>query len=168
MRIDHDVWRLKTCAIAVVFYGALLLIAAWFSKDLLTGYRALGSQDLLTFYYPYREWFTDQLTKGSLPLWNPFMGLGTTSQLWATFPVDLFTVLSLIVGPHYHYFQFIQAFALLSSVYFIGQRLGYARSICILSSVLFFFSPWVSYFYFYFIKFNSFNISKSFKIFVYF
>mgnify|MGYP001498459419 FL=1 len=156
MRIDHEVWRLKTRAIAIVFYGALLLIAAWFSKDLLTGYRALAHQDFLTFYYPYREWFTDQLIKGSLPLWNPFMGLGTTSQLWSTIPVDLFTVLRLIVGPHYHYFQFIQAFALLSSVYFVGQRLGYARSICILSSVLFFFSPWVSYFYFYFIKFNSF------------
>ena len=81
MRIDHNVWRLKTRAIAIVFYGALLLIAAWFSKDLLTGYRALGHPDFLTFYYPYREWFTDQLTKGSLPLWNPFMGLGTTSQL---------------------------------------------------------------------------------------
>ena len=59
MRIDHNVWRLKTRAIAIVFYGALLLIVAWVSKDLLTGYKALAHQDLLT-HYPnqnIKKWF---------------------------------------------------------------------------------------------------------------
>ena len=59
--------------------GAALLLAAlvtaFFWKALLTD-RVLAGYDLSTYFYPYRQYAATVLSRGNLPLWNPFLFLG--------------------------------------------------------------------------------------------
>lgn len=137
----------------------LLILAGftlWFMYDIYTLKRSFIHTDFITYYYPFRQWFTQQLLKGDFPLWNPFMGIGTTSEIWATFPIDVYTVLEIIFGPKYHYFQVIQMVLILLTGYYVFTKLNFRPMISAAGIVLYFMTPWVTYFFFYFMKPHSF------------
>ena len=47
--------------------------------------------DIASHYYPYRYWFSQQLLDGKFPIWNPFWGIGQTTDWFLTFPIDIYT-----------------------------------------------------------------------------
>lgn len=51
--------------------ATLLFYRSFFSPNILASY------DLLTYFYPYQTYAAQQLREGHLPLWNPYIFLGT-------------------------------------------------------------------------------------------
>ena len=42
------------------------------------------------------------------PLWNPYWGAGHEVVIWATVPIDFYSIIETFIKPHYEYFVFIQ------------------------------------------------------------
>ena len=59
-------------------------------------------------YYPFRQWFLDRLMNLEFPLWNPYWGAGHEVVIWATVPIDFYSIIETFIKPHYEYFVFIQ------------------------------------------------------------
>lgn len=135
-------------ALAVALLGGF---AAYFAWDLVTFRKVLLHPDFYTYYYAFRHWFASRLARGEFPLWNPYWGLGHPAEAWSTIPLDLYTPLELVFGPRYNLFQALQALAVLGAVAFSLRRLGAAPLVAASGAILFFSSPWVSYFFHYFI-----------------
>jgi hypothetical protein len=77
-------------------------------------------------------------------------------EAWTTIPVDIYTPLELLVGPKYHYFMFLELILILFSGFYVFSRLGFSWAHATAGAVLYFMSPWVTYFYFYFLLSHSF------------
>ncbi len=60
-------------ALALLALLAVLLIAY---RWLLSGRLILGSYDVVSYFYPYREYAAQVLRSGKLPLWNPYLFAG--------------------------------------------------------------------------------------------
>jgi hypothetical protein len=147
--------RLRDRLAALGWMAALSVFAIVFCWDLITNKRALLHPDFYTYYFSFRVWFYKALAAGHFPLWNPNWGLGHPAEVWATIPLDPYTLLELIFGPRYGSFQAVQAVAILGSVFFALTSLGIPRVIAAATAVLFFVSPWTNYFFFYFLVANS-------------
>jgi hypothetical protein len=65
--------RWKSDTAALVALAALVL--AFFWKIALTN-RVLAGLDVLAFFYPYRDFASEALRAGRLPLWNPYLFMG--------------------------------------------------------------------------------------------
>ncbi len=65
--------RLRSDAIALVALAALTL--AFFWKIALTN-RVLAGVDVFAYFYPYRDFASEALRAGRLPLWNPYLFMG--------------------------------------------------------------------------------------------
>lgn len=65
-------WR-WTDAAALVILAALVLVFFW--KIALTN-RVLVGLDVFTYFYPYRDFVSEALRAGRLPLWNPYLFMG--------------------------------------------------------------------------------------------
>lgn len=139
-----------------IYHFAPLAILAgftiYFTRDFYTLKIAFSHRDIMMIYYPLRHWFTERLMSGEFPLWNPYSGIGVTTQIWATIPIDIFTPLEFILGPQYHYFHAIQLGLLMLSLYYALVKLQFTPLTAAAGAIVFFMSPWVTYFYFYFIK----------------
>jgi hypothetical protein len=132
------------------------VFALAFMRDLLMHRRELLHPDIYTVYYPFRAWFARRLAQGRLPLWNPYWGLGHPAEVWSSIPIDLYTLLEILLGPHYEWFMLVQALALLGVAAYSLRCLGATPWLAAAGAVLFFLSPWVSYFFVYFILGSSF------------
>lgn len=130
--------------------------AVYFTKDIITSKEVLLHPDFYTYYYSFRHWFSLRLAHGVFPLWNPYWGIGHPAEAWATIPLDLYTPLELAFGPRYGLFQGLQALGILGAGFYALCRLGFSPILSAAGAILFFLSPWVSYFFFYFIHGHSF------------
>ncbi len=135
----------------IVSVALLAGFAAYFTRDLVTFRTVLLHPDFYTYYYAFRHWFASRLAQGDFPLWNPYWGLGHPAEAWSTIPLDLFTPLELVFGPRYNVFQTLQALGVLGAAAWSLRRLGAAPLVAASGATLFFLSPWVSYFFHYFI-----------------
>lgn len=61
---------------AVVTASLLVLTLAFFYKIAFTN-RVLVGLDVFTYFYPYRDYASEVLRSGRLPLWNPYLFMGT-------------------------------------------------------------------------------------------
>lgn len=137
----------------------VLIIAGfilYFTYDIYTLKKAFTHPDLITCYYSFRQWFSSRLLNGEFPMWNPFWGLGVPSDIWATIPIDIYTILEIIFGPKYHYFQVIQLTLILYAGFYAFLKFGFKPMVSAAGAILYFMMPWVTYFYFYFVKPHSF------------
>lgn len=142
--------RLTWCALFLVGVGV------WFFSDFATR-KLFFNHPEFTHYYPtFREWFLQRLVTGSFPTWNPFWGLGQTADITGTIPIDIYTPLQWLVGPKFYLFQMLQVVLLLLAGLYSFSRLGAPALVATLASLLFFFSPWVLHWVFFFIHINVF------------
>ena len=132
--------------------------AVLFLRDFLTHRKVLLHPDFYTLYYSFRHWFARRLAAGELPLWNPYWGLGHPAEAWGTIPLDLYTPLELAFGSRYEWFLLLQALALLGAATWVLGRLGFPPVLSAAGAILFLLSPWVSYFFLYFIHGHSFIV----------
>jgi len=139
-----------------VAVSGLLIFSFLFSYELIFLKRYLNHPEYVHYYHAFRLWFLKNLTNGHFPQWNPYWGLGHSTEIEASFPVDIYTFLELIFGDKYHWFQWLQCFLILVSGYWCFNTLGIPSILALVGSLSFFLSPWVNYFFFYFIKANSF------------
>ena len=137
---------------------ALLLVgfALVFMRDLLSHRRELLHPDIYTVYYPFRTWFAQRVARGELPLWNPYWGLGHPAEVWSSIPLDLYSLFEIVLGSRYEWLMLLQALVLLGVATYAFRRLGAPTSLASAGAILFFLSPWVSYFFLYFILGSSF------------
>jgi hypothetical protein len=132
--------------------GAILLaFAAYFTWDIVTLRRALHHADIFTYYYPFRQWFSQQIQSFHFPVWNPYWGIGHGVEAWASIPFDLYTPLELLVGPHYHWYQAAQLLALLGTLLYVLVKLGAPPLVAAAGAITFFMAPMVTYWYFSFL-----------------
>lgn len=134
----------------------LAAFAVFFMRDLLAYRKAFLHPDFYTLYYPFRHWFSLRLAGGELPLWNPYWGIGHAADAWGTIPLDFYTPLEFLVGPRYVWFQLLQAMGVLGAAAYALRRFGFPLLLSAGGALLFFLSPWVSYFFLYFILPHSF------------
>jgi hypothetical protein len=135
--------------------AVFIAFTLFFTFDIYTLRRAFLHPDIFTYYYPYRHWFLQQLLSGHFPLWNPYWGIGATSEVWASFPVDIYTPIELILGPQYHFILVFQLLLFLYLGFWALRRLGFETLVATAGIIFYFMTPWVSYFYFYFLVINS-------------
>lgn len=90
------------------------------------------------------------------PLWNPYWGAGHEAVIWATVPIDPYTIIELILGYHYAFFHLVQCMALVMAGYYVFRKFKFDPWAAASSSLLFFMSPLVTHWYFHFIKTNLF------------
>jgi len=108
-------------------------------------------------YYPFRQWFLERLKNFEFPLWNPYWGAGHEAVIWATVPMDPYTILEIILGPHYYaFFHLVQCMALVLAGYYVFRKFEFDPWVAVLGSLFFFMSPLVTYWYFHFVKTNLF------------
>lgn len=87
------------------------------------------------------------------PLWNPYWGAGHEAVIWATVPIDPYTTLEIILGPHYYaFFHLVQCMALVLAGYYVFRKFEFDPWTATLGSLFFFMSPLVTHWYFHFIK----------------
>lgn len=128
----------------------------WFLFPLLTEQARFSHPEYVSYYFGHRIWFLGELLRGHFPTWNPYWGIGHTSEIELSFPIDTYTFLELAFGPRYLYFQALQLVLLLTAVVWSLRALGANFLVSASGALLFFFSPWVTYYFLYFIKVNSF------------
>ena len=136
-------------------FALILGFSSYFTKDIVSLRKVLLHPDFYTTYYPFRHWFTTRLAAGHFPLWNPSWGIGEAADVWATIPLDLYTPLELAFGPRYHLFHSFQALLLLAATLYGFTRLGFSPLLSAAAAILFFLTPHVTFFYFYFIVTHS-------------
>jgi hypothetical protein len=134
----------------------LLLFALFYTWDLFTLKRYLDHAEYVHYYFAFRHWFLENLLSGHFPQWNPYWGIGDTAQIETSFPIDIYSFLELLVGPKYHLFYPLQAALILGAGYWALRKLKFSVGTVVLMPILFILSPWVRYFFLYFIKANSF------------
>jgi len=144
----------------------LVGFALFFTHDIFT-HKAFFTHPDLRLYYPYREWFVQELLHRHFPLWNPYWGIGLPAIEWATIPIDIYTPLEMIFGSQYHYYQAIQALFILLACFYVFLKLGFKPFISTAGSILFFMAPWVTYFYFYFFTATSYIANALLFLFIY-
>ena len=104
---------------------ALLLGTALFFFDLLLGQKIPVFRDLLVFAVPFKEFLASRLRQGMIPLWNPWIVLGTPFlaglQTGVFYPPSILLLLDLPLGFDvfivFHYFV-----ALLGAWFLIRSR----------------------------------------------
>ena len=133
----------------------ILCFAAYFTRDIVRLRKALLHPDFYTTYYAFRQWFVTRLADGQFPVWNPHWGIGQAADVWATIPLDLYTPLELVFGPRYHLFLALQALLLLAATLYAFTRLGFSPLLSAAGAILFFLTPHITFFYFYFIVAHS-------------
>jgi len=134
----------------------LLLFSFYFSYDFYTGKVFYAHNDFAGMYFPFRQWFLERLFNFEFPLWNPYWGIGHEAVIWATVPIDLYSIFEIIPGFKYAYFYLIQCIALLLSIYYVFRKINFAPWVAVFGSLLFFLSPVVNYWFFEFINTNTF------------
>ncbi len=144
----------------------LTIFAFFFAYDILF-LKSYFSHPDFRLYYAYREWFSQELIQGHFPLWNPYWGLGLPAIEWATIPVDIYTFLEIIFGYKYQYYQVLQVAFILLICFYVFVKLGFKPIQSVAGSILFFMTPWVTYFYFYFFTVNFYVANALLFLFVY-
>ena len=134
----------------------LLVFPVYFAYDLYTGKVFFSTNDFSGMYYPFRQWFLSRLINFEFPIWNPYWGAGHEAVIWATVPVDPYTILELLIGPRYAYFHLVQCMALVLAGYYVFRKLNFGSWGALLGSLFFFLSPLVTCWYFEFINTNTF------------
>lgn len=134
----------------------LACFTLYFSYDLFALKKLLAHPDIQTYYYPLRQWFLGRLLNGEFPLWNPSWGLGQPADVFSTIPLDIYTPLEIIFGAQYHYFLVFELALILLTAFYVLLKLGFSISVSTAGAILYFLSPWVAYFYFYFLVGNAF------------
>lgn len=124
--------------------GVLLFaVASFFSYPIVTRKLFFNHPEFINYYPRFRYWFLQEWLKGTFPKWNPYWGIGHSTDIEATIPIDLYSALEIPFGPKYHYFQAIQFLVLLGSACYAFRKLKISPWVAALSSLGFFFSPWV-------------------------
>ena len=139
----------------VLAFALILGFSAYFTWDIVRLRKALLHPDFYTTYYAFRHWFVTRLADGQFPLWNPHWGIGQAADVWATIPLDLYTPLELAFGPQYHLFHALQALLVLTAALYGFVRLGFSPLLSAAGAILFFLTPHITFFYFYFIVAHS-------------
>lgn len=138
-----------------VHYGlaafALLAFAVYFDWDIVTLRRTMLHADYFTYYFPFRQWFAGQLAQGEFPLWNPYWGIGHSAEVWASIPLDIYTIFEVLGFHAYHYYFLAQLVFLLLATGFVFVKLRFNPYLAAAASILSFLSPLTLHFYFYFL-----------------
>lgn len=133
----------------------LIGFVLFFAYDIYTLKKCLTNVDIYTYHFAYRQWFSQQLLNGNFPIWNPFWGIGQPVHQFISIPLDIFTILEIIFGPQYHYFQTFQLLLLLLIGCYAFVKLGFKPIIAACGILLFFMTPWSTYWSFYFVVQNT-------------
>ena len=128
----------------------------YFSYDLITFQRVIGSFDINEVYFPVRNWFGARLLEGEFPIWIPYWGIGHPFELWTTIPVDIYSIFEAVLGPKYHVIQGLQAWLMLGTGYFCFRKLGFESIVAAVGALTFFMMPNVLFIFFSFHTTNAF------------
>ena len=134
----------------------LIMFPFYFGYDLYRGNLFFSHNDYSGMYYPFRQWFLENLMDFKFPIWNPYWGIGHEAVIWATVPVDFYSILEIFIKPHYEYFFILQCMALVIACYCAFRKFGFESWASTISSLFFFMSPLITYWSFEFIKTNLF------------
>lgn len=134
----------------------LFLFPFYFAYDLYTGKSFFSHGDYPGIYFPFRKWFLDCLLDFKFPLWNPYWGAGHEAVVWATVPIDPYSLLDLLIRPHYEYYFPIHCMAIVLAGYCLFRKWGLENWSAATIALLFFMSPLISYWSFAFINTNTF------------
>ena len=136
---------------SLIFLTLPLLAVGLSSIEYLFGFREFWHDDIVYNYFPFRTWFTLQLSQGVWPIWDPMSGLGNFAELWTTVPVDLLTPVELLFSFSYPELQFIQAILLTTIIFLSILWLSNNWVIAVASTVAYVFAPVTSFFFGYYI-----------------
>jgi len=100
-------------------------------------------------YPAFRTWFLDRLLSGSFPIWNPYWGIGHSTQIENSIPLDLFSVPEAL-GLSLTALRPLQMFCVLLAGYAGLRWLEVSKPRAALAAVAFFISPWVLNQFFFF------------------
>ncbi len=134
----------------------LIIFPFYFGYDLYSGNLFFSHNDYSGMYYPFRQWLLESLLDFRFPIWNPYWGIGHEAIIWATVPVDFYSIIEIFVKPHYEYFVILQCMSLVIAGYWVFRKFGFESWASSISSLFFFMSPLVTYWSFEFIKTNLF------------
>ena len=88
MRVSSKRRHLVVDAVALATIAAMTLIFFW--QIALTN-RILAGLDVFAYFYPYRDFASEAMRAGRLPLWNPYLFMGApllaNSQVAALYPL---------------------------------------------------------------------------------
>jgi len=78
------------------------------------------------------------------PLWNPFWGIGHEAVVWATVPIDFYSIIEIFIKPHYEYFFLIHCMAIVFCGYYVFRKWGFNPWRALTGVFLFYMSPVVT------------------------
>lgn len=130
--------RLDAADVRIV--AALLAIPGLLYAEALTGQRVFYERDIVAYWYPKVEGFVRVLAQGSLPLWDPYAGLGQPlladpgSQVY--YP---FTWLNLLLLPATVYTSSVVAHAWIAAggTFVLGRAWSLSRPAAAVAAIVF-------------------------------
>lgn len=134
----------------------LFLFPFYFTYDLYTGKLFYSHGDYPGVYFPFRQWFQERLLNFEFPLWNPYWGAGHEAVVWATVPMDIYSLVDLFLKPHYEYYFLVHCMAIVMAGYYLFRKWDFDPWIAASISLLFYMSPLISHWSFEFINTNTF------------
>jgi len=103
----------------------LILFPFYITYDLYTNSVFFSHDAYAGIYFPFREWFLNHLMNFEFPLWNPFWGIGHEAVVWATVPIDFYSIIEIFIKPHYEYFFLIHCMAIVFCGYYVFRKWGF-------------------------------------------
>ncbi len=117
--------------------GALILLTFW--KLALTN-RVLAGVDVFSYFYPYRDYVSQALREGRLPLWNPYLFMGApllaNSQAAVLYPLH-WPLLGLAAPRQVAWSIVLHLWLAGAGTYFFARRaFGFGRPAAFLAAML--------------------------------
>ena len=123
----------------------LILFPFYFTYDLYTNNIFYCHDAYPGMYFPFRQWFIDRLMNFEFPLWNPFWGIGHEAVIWATVPIDFYSIIEIFIKPHYEYFVLIHCMLIVIAGYYLFRKWNFDPWAAVTGSLFFFLSPLTTY-----------------------
>ena len=125
---------------ATPFYPLLLAIAVLAAfEDFASSDRVPAYRDLLVFAIPFKHFLASRLQRGELPLWNPWIYMGTpflaSLQSGVFYPPSVFFLLPFPLG--FNVFLFAHFLVAVSGFWFLSRERGLSAPACAIGSLTF-------------------------------
>ena len=134
----------------------LMIFPLYFTYDLYTGKMFFSHPDYAGMYFPFRDWFLQRLTNFDFPIWNPYWGLGHEMVIWASIPIDPYSIFEFLFGPQNSNYFLIQSFLIVVAGYYVFRKFHFTPWVATMGSLFFYLSPLITYWNFMFLKTNFF------------
>jgi hypothetical protein len=114
--------------------------------------------DVREVYLPFRWLMVDRLRHGEVALWNPYVGTGAPNVVWGHVPIDLFTLVDLIVWPQpirYEAYLVVTLVLLVGAMFLMFRQMGLGWLEALVPAVSYPSMPFVAHYFLQIFTFHS-------------